>query len=76
MHDDDFDSALDGATSALANVSFELEIDGVQARWGVRSVALREAVSEAYSGIIEALIHGDAPQVPALLGKKLKASAR
>lgn len=51
------------------DVSFELEVDGVDTTWGVRSVTLRESVGAPYSGIVEALADGDHPETSSLLGK-------
>ena len=46
-----------GATP-LADVTFDLEVAGVDARWGIRAVTLREAVGEPFRGIIETLEGG------------------
>lgn len=51
------------------DVRFELEVDGLDATWGVRTVTLRETVGAPYSGIVEALADGDQPQTSTLLGK-------
>lgn len=53
------------------DVDFHFEVDGVLARWGVRSVSIREAIGESYRGIVEAVVDGDEPELASLLGKKV-----
>lgn len=60
----------DAGSTALADVTFDFEVDGVDARWGVRAVTLREAVCEPFRGIIEALEGGQTPEPSSLLGKR------
>lgn len=49
-------------------VIYELDLEGVELRWGVRSLTLREGVSEPFVGILEAIAEGPAVEIALLLG--------
>lgn len=56
---------------SVANVRFEIEVEGTGGPWLVERVSLTEAVSEPLRGVVEARVAADPPLAAELLGKEL-----
>lgn len=60
---------LSNLESRIHSVTFLLQIEGIEAVWGVRSVVLREELSKPFLSVVEAFAEDTGPDTDALLGK-------